>query len=458
MAIDIKTIICPQCGSSDINMISETRGLCEVCGTQFTLQQNIETQNVYNEYYVNLGNDETPESSPCVKGEVIPEYTKDQFIRAAWIRLVKEDAPLEIFNEDFSTPCEKEHQVFIDSISVDVTYQASVGYDREEPYIDYEYYWEDVPYVVIEQKYNGITQKTENVEVTKYKKVKKQRQVTKYKKVTDWSALNGNHHTKSVAIVENKKGQHLNEVLFVDSFRGVKEDSVLPASAELSQNMQVTDAAQERATSRHRDQIRYSVKNALPGDHNKDLDWEVSKITASSSSLYRVLEYETSICFNGKTYIKHAFPFGPMNIGGDKIQNEVSLDAVTRKMRAELNAKNEARKNEIETNIAKATNKISLITIGILLASILVSLLIRSTAFIVMMFTFAVAAFVFNTIKVKKESKAEEKRAEDEIATASANTEEEIANYSKNYKLKQHKVLNDKLVSLGYEPASAREL
>ena len=458
MSIDVKTIICPQCGSSDINMMSEARGVCNVCGTQFAVQQHIETQNIYNEYYVNTESKDTSEDDPGAKAEIIPEYSKDEFIRKAWIQLAKEDAPLEVFGEEFNAPCEKEHQVLIDSISVDVTYQASVGYDRDEPYIDYEDYWEDVPYVVIEQKYNGITQKTENVEVTKYKKVKKQRQVTKYKKVTDWSPLNGNHHTKSVAIVENKNGQHLDEALFTDSFRGAKKSSFLPASAELSKKMYITDVAQENATSKHRDEIRYSVKYSLPGDHSKDLDWKVSKVTDSSSSLYKVSEYETSICFNGKTYVKRAFPFGPMNIGGDKIQNEINLDAVTRKMRSDLKAQNKARKNAVEANVAKATNNISLITIALLAASILVSLLIRSTALIVIMFALAVASFVFNTIKVKNENKEELKRADDEVATTTEKVEEEIANYSKNYKIKQRKALDDKLTSLGYRPVSAEEM
>ena len=44
MAIDIKTVICPQCGSTDVDMTSDTQGVCNSCGAKFTVQQRIETQ------------------------------------------------------------------------------------------------------------------------------------------------------------------------------------------------------------------------------------------------------------------------------------------------------------------------------------------------------------------------------------------------------------------------------
>lgn len=458
MAIDVQAIICPQCGAGNIDMTSENQGTCKSCGAQVTVQPRIETQNIYINTEPPVESSATKKDDSCTKTELVSEYTKDQFIRKVWIELAKEDAPLEIFSLDFTPVSENEHEIFVDSLSVDVSYQASVGHDRQEPYIDYEDYWEDIPYVVIEQKYNGITQKTENVEVTKYKKVKKQRQVTKYKKVTDWRPLSGTHHTKSIAVVENKEGQYFDRYLFVGSFRGAKDDSFVMASAELAKQMQISNAAQSAARAEHRNSINSSVKNSLPGDHSKDLDWNITKVTDSALSLYKASEYETSILFNGKTYVRRAFPFGSMMIGGDQIKNEVSLDATKRKMREELKAKNEARKNAIEPNVIKATNGISLITIAALVTSILVSLFVRSTALILLMFAVAVASFVFNTIKVKNETEAETKRSDAEIAATTAEVEEEIVNYSENYNAKKRKILDDKLTSLGYKPVTAEEL
>lgn len=458
MAIDVKTIACPQCGSTDVNMTSEAHGVCGSCGAQFTVQPRIETQNVYNEIHVDGTGDSSDGQDSCVKAEIKPSYTKDQFIRKAWIALASEDAPIEIFEENFSEVKENEHQVLMDAISVDVTYQVSVGYDRQEPYIDYETYYEDEPYIAYEKEYNSTTKQYEERQVTKYKRVQKQRQVTKYKTVTDWSALNGNHSTSSMAVVENLKGQYLDEYLFINSFRGMKSGSLVPIDGEAADKMQVSESAHGKAMSEHRSAIDRSVRYSLPGDHNRDLDWKVSNITDSSTSLFKTPEYEATICLNGKTYVKHGFPFGPMEIGGDKIENEISLEAVTGKMKSELDSKIHDRKDSIDKNISKATNGISLLTIGLLVASILVSGLIKSTPLVVGVFAIAVAAFVFNTIKVKSETAAENKRADLEIANETSKVNSEIADYSKNYKIKQREALNNKLKSLGFEPVAASEM
>lgn len=458
MALDIKTISCPGCGSTDIAMVSETQGICNMCGAQFAVQQKIETQNIYNEIYVDAENADFQNKDICNKSVIIPEYSKDEFIRKSWIKLAKEDAPIEIFNEDFGEVSENKHQVLIDTISVDVTYQVSVGYDRQEPYTAYEDYYEKEPYIAYEKHFNTVTKQNEERQVTKYKEVKKQRQVTKYKTVTDWSPLTGKHSTESIAVVENLKDEYLDKELFVESSSGIKEGSVLPATADIASRMQVTETARESAMTKHYDIIENSVVYSLPGDHYRDLDWNVSKVKDSSSSLYETPEYEVSICYNEKIYKKHAFPFGSMDIGGDKIENLISLDTVIGKMEDDLTKQNEERKKVIDTNISKSTSRFSLFTIVLLVISIGVSLLIRSTALVLIIFSISVAAFIFNSIKVKRETSAETKRAKDEINSRTERVKLEIDNYSEYYKIKQRDALNKKLKSLGYEPATAAEL
>lgn len=397
------------------------------------------------------------DETKVIKAEILPEFSKDRFIRASWIKLAEEDAPIEVFNENFGSVSECEHQVLVDIVSVDVTYQASVGYDREEPYIAYEDYWEDEPYITTESYYDSNTKSTKTRQVTKYKQVKKQRQVTKYKTVTDWSPLSGNHSASSVAIVENISGQTLDQDLFDKSFRYMDKDSTVPLCGEAAEGLEVSDAAHDSTITTHSIHIANSVKNSLPGDHYRDLDWKISEITYSSTALYKTFEYEASICYDGKTYVKHAFPFGLLDVSGDKIKNPISLDAVTSKMRNEMNRQNTECKNAIEKNVSKATKDISLLTIGLLAMSIFVSLLIRSTILVVLMFAVAIAAFVFNTVKVKSEMKAETERANDEISTRTEKVNSEIANYSEIYKRKQREALNNKLKSLGYEPVKDAE-
>lgn len=392
------------------------------------------------------------------KAEILPEFSQFDFIRSAWIALIKEDAPLEIFNEDFSSPIENEYQVFIESIFVNVSYQVSVGYDRQEPYLDYEFYYEDEPYLATETYYNSNTKRTQTRQVTKYKKVQKQRQVTRYKTVTDWSPLNGTHSVTSIVAVENNQNPNFSDSLFMESFEKADKNFIIEESATLSEEMNITANARKEANSEHSSTVDYSVKSSLPGDHYKDVDWSVTETITSSKALYKTPEYEAHICFKGKTYVKHAFPFGRMRIAGDRIENEASLYSITEKMKSELKDKVTNREQAIDKNISKATNIISIATIALLLSSIFVSIFIRSTALVITMLAISIVAFIFNTIKVKAESKKETKRANDEIAEMKTQVESEIDNYSINYKFIQLEALNRKLESLGLEPVSADEI
>ncbi len=421
MAIDVKAISCPQCGSADVEMISDNKGKCNYCGSQFSVQQRIENQNVYNEIHIHAKNDDSS-SDEVMKVAIIPEFTKENFVRKAWIEMAKEDIPFDVFDNDFHDVIQNEHQVLIDTVSAEMEYQASIGYDREEPYIAYEDYYEDEHY------YENGQEKT--------RRVKKQRQVTKYKTVTDWSAQHGTHSASSIATVENTPGQYLDEGLFISSFRYKSNESISPIPEEAAAEITVSSEAHEAATEEHRKVLFRNLYMALPGDHKKDIDYHITKITKSTQTIIIAQEYETTISYNGKTYTKRAFPFGKMEIGGDTIENSESLDSVTK-----------SKRNNIPDMVWNKTRSISFITIALLVLSIIVSCFIHITAFVVICFLVAVAAFVLNTVSVSKQTK---------MITAAV--ESEIADFSSNYKTKQRELLNKKLKSLGMEPAKADEL
>ena len=124
-------------------------------------------------------------------------------------------------------------------------------------------------------------------------------------------------------------------------------------------------------------------------------------------------------------------------------------------MRQESDEKNSKREKAIEGNVWKATSLISFITIALLAASIIVSFFVHYTVPVVIIFILAVGAFVFNTIKVKKEEKEEKERAEDDIDAETKKTDDEIHDYEINYIIKQREALNKKLASLGFQPATA---
>lgn len=172
MAIDVKTISCQQCGSTDVNMTSETQGVCKVCGAKFTVQQRIDTQNVYNEVHVHNESEQKECVGTCFKAVINPEFSQNDFIRNAWISLAKEDAPIEVFSENFDDVSIIDHQVVADYVAVNIAYQVNIGYDRQEPYIAYEMYYEKEPYIAYEKRYNTTTRQYEKCQVTKYKDVK----------------------------------------------------------------------------------------------------------------------------------------------------------------------------------------------------------------------------------------------------------------------------------------------
>ncbi len=415
----------------------------------------------------------------CSKVEIRPSYTRDDFVRSAWIALAAEDAPLEVFEEDFGEVEEYTHQVFMDSLTVDTSYQTSIGYDRKEPYMDYETYYDKEPYIAYERQYDRTLGQYVERQVTKYKTVQKQRQVTKYRTVTDWSAFSGEHTANSTTAIENTDLE-FDFDLFYSSFRGLDGSSLSGVPEAEAATMQVSDATYRAAMEEHEDSIRQSTIKSLPGDRWRDFDWRATNVVKSVTTLYKVPEYQVSITYDGETYTRCAYPFGKMEVGGEMIENDQSPEEIADQMREELEEANNARWSElsdmkskrrdaIEKKVGMRTAPLSLITIFTLLASILTSVFIRSSFLVITLFIAAVVLFVINTIVVKLDLKAETKRAEKEIAKETARVkeeteneeeriEEEIENYSDNYKAKLLEALNKKLESLGYEPATEDDL
>ena len=424
-----------------------------------TVQQVIGTQNVYNEVHVNSEMEpHQEEDSISAKAELIPEFSADQFLRSAWITLAKEDAPIEVFSQDFQEIKQIEHQVVSDHIEYDVDYQASIGYDREESYITTEKYYEDQPYIAYEKQYNRTTGQYEERQVTKYKKVQKERPVTKYKTVTDWHPVSGTYHGSSLAIAENIKGLYLDIELFNKSFVDISLESISPIKDDEAASINLSEYATSFANTKHAFNIRSSVESSLQGDHSQDLDLQNLSITGKRLILYKTSEYQSHIVFDGKPYLKRAFPLGSMPIGGDRIPNNDDLDSVTEKMEQELDEAIKKRKETTEETIKKTTTGISIATIALLALSIIVSCFVHVMPLVIIAFVLAVAAFVFNTVFVNKKDKEEHKKEENEISELESKVTDEIVDYSINYRVKRLNALNNKLQSLGLNPVSADEM
>lgn len=358
--IEIETLSCPQCGSSDITMLTETQGACNVCGAQFVAQPSIDNQTIYNVYNINETRTEEP-TKIVQKGKMPVMYSHDDFMRKVLIDFVKDDSPLDVFDAEFEDIVQKEHQVLIDRMSAEMSYHVDIGHDREEPYQETEKYFDkDL------NRYNT-------------------RVVTKYKKVTDWHPLSGSHRTSSTAVVENDTGYVLDRGLFARSFDDTPASLIDDVDAEVAETMVVGNHAKENANADHAVNIRQDLINSLPGDHQRKLDFHITDITDSSETLIIAQEYEIGFNYNGERYTKRAFPFGTMEIGGDDIRGgEKESDAL----------------------VWKDTKTISFITMALLLMTIAVSFFVHYLVAVIAGFAIGLACFIYHEIKTHKIEKA----------------------------------------------------
>lgn len=415
MATGITPVICPQCHSNNVRMESETRGVCESCGTALIIEEKGEERDVRIE-----GEEDKCEFDPCVA--LIPEYDKNRFLKEAWIAVAKEDAPLSVFGHDFDEVSEKIHEVIIDSLTVGASYRASVGYDRQEPYTAYEDTIENETYYENGQRYT--------------RRVTRQRPVTRYKTVTDWHPLQAELEVDSAVTVDNNPGAVFDEDLFSEAFCSIPSENAVPLLREKAAEMKTSDAAESEISDKHLARVRREIAHALPGDRYKDLDYKIISVKNSSRGMFVSCEYEATLTFDGKTYVKRAFPFGYMKIGGDAVDNGGGFEATAEKMKA-----------EIPSRVWNKTKANSYLTAALLALSIVTSLFIHVRIPVVALFIAAAAAFIYNAVKVGRVKRKETEKVEAEIAKSSEKHREKLL-----------KALNGKLAALGFEPVTADSL
>lgn len=303
MAIDIKALSCPQCGSTNVEMVSDTNGVCAVCGSQFIIQENDNRGKKRGRLQKYSSETVNEAEISCDIRRIKPEYNENDFIREAWITLANEDVPFDCFEKDFSDVKKTDRQVFFTDFVVDITYTVSIGYDRKEAYTDYETYYETV---------NG-------------KSVKKKRQVTKYRTVTDWRPLSGHHKVESSVSVDNETGELLDSDLTDNCFGNVAAKSIILPN-ENDKDISVTSIAKSATESAHNYKYKKSLEESLPGDHHKELDYQI-EIKRYKANLFFAPQYESTLSYGDKSVKKKGFPFGKMQVFGDRIAQRQSKES-----------------------------------------------------------------------------------------------------------------------------------
>lgn len=293
MPIELKTIACPSCGSTEIHLMSDTRGICQFCGATFAVYASPAA---------------APAANASPQGGIIslaPEYTEQEFIRALWIGLERDGAPIGVFDSDF-TPVAKSE-----------------------------------------------------------------------KRLT-----------------------------------GSELDSVC------------------RGRGRGR----------------------------NDPNMYMTPRYDTTIKFNGETYHMYTYPIGPMNILGDRIRSEDDTREYREMREEETDRKWRESRDAATKKVTQETNTLSFVTLGVLLASFIVSCFIHVLPLVIALFAASVLMFVLCTIKVEKAAKRERDRLYEESSIEDDRYCDDVADYTEAYKKRRKEALDRKLTENGLAPRALSDM
>ena len=311
MTAGLQPIVCPQCGAKDVSVF-DSWGKCPYCGVSFVIPHDPASSGEEKKCGLIddlFQNKQTSLESFKTVNRIASEVTRDDFVRAVYMKLARERAPLAVFDQDVKRIAVKEKQILTNMISTDLSFSASIGYDREEAYIDTQTSVENRVHYNNQGERSGYSVSTREVPVTKFRTV------------IDWQVFQGNRPGKSVVILDNLTGEYEDSDYVLNRVFNVKPESVSAVSPEEAASLVITAKARQAAVSKHKENLQSIIEEALPGDHYRDLDFQAS-VTDSTSALHLAEAWEGRVELNGKTYTEKAFAFGGAECYGDPVESE----------------------------------------------------------------------------------------------------------------------------------------
>lgn len=378
MSISIKKFQCPTCGKNMAFDVKEQLLVCEYCGHRSIIGANIsidaEIQDIADAECPNCGgalsydpatqNVKCPycgslyvaiDSAKLKNLPIVPDYIKpfSNSKEEAQKSFVYWLASGEYTPEDiFESKVKKFSGVFLPiwrfDVSYTASYTASIGYDHEEQYTDYESYWEEEPYKVIEDQWlNG---KKCKVEVTKYRHVEKKRPVTKTRTVTEWFPHSGTvsddvvikakavsnfvyltneypdllreEETKILGTRDNNDISFSRLPKFCTSAAdvdGIRFQEKFTAGYRIIQ----ADIDHDKALAQRREEgalqqeALSKIKRTAPGDHIKDIAYDWTRLEVEHSLMARPF-WEMVYEYDHKTYVAFCSGADRMTTNGMK--------------------------------------------------------------------------------------------------------------------------------------------
>ena len=217
------------------------------------------------------------------------EIEKETFLRQLLINLgINTDTPIDIVNAKIGEVRECIKEVMVCSAFVSGTCTASIGYDRQEPYTDYETYKEKVGDIY----------------------VTRQRAVTKFRTVTDWRPFNTDYSGKATYVEDNtdEDGSYRGDVSY--TLKTISNNSIVEKGDAV-----INRKALSRAITHCESHVKiYNVK--LPGDKQKDKRYQCSS-DIESVTCYKLPYYEVTYSYNGEEYSAAGFACGKLSVEYD---------------------------------------------------------------------------------------------------------------------------------------------
>lgn len=262
-------VLCPSCGSKEINFISTDYGVCLHCGSKVKLN-NSEEHTVKAEIHIHSEKAQSNASFYGIKKTLTPTA----FYRDAVLDLVRDEGtPADLFEATFEPAVASNKHIGVFSGNVSGTYTAEVGYDKVQ-------------------------------EIREWSPIQ-QRYVTREGKQTEWEPFSGNYdrtHETVCDIIGDPLDEGIESAfVYSSSFydlekdREESDDIVAPTQEVIQSAMNdCTELAKERA------------KESLPGEHSRNYSFS-GHATLDHYVCYTIPTYSLPFTYQGKKYKKSFF-------------------------------------------------------------------------------------------------------------------------------------------------------
>ncbi|MBO5713615.1 MAG: hypothetical protein J6R88_05400, partial [Clostridia bacterium] len=321
----VEAIICTQCGSADIDFISEELGKCNSCGTQVVLNRKQETNYVTNNITVNMDGNGLDE--PINFFELPKEIDEKAYYARALTKIaLDKTSPEDIFIVGkFDAVKTVYRQYAIGKGTAEMTFTATVGYDRKEQYQttankrlqEGDYY-----------TYKGVTKRADRSGTFTV-------DVVKERTVTDWQPFSGNHigeYFNSTSNDDNASFFDANDYLNYCASKAIVYDaSTSKAPTPLAPSSSAIDSLKSGIKSL----AEHDCEKKLPGDRHKNFSCN-GVATLSLLESHVAPQYILNYTYLANKYtskahsLKNAIIYDEIPSAKDEIENEIEQNKLVK--------------------------------------------------------------------------------------------------------------------------------